>query len=199
MLREYGVHYAGSLAAVPSATVQRLLGGRAGRLTADRARGIDPRPVVPRALPVTVTVSRRFDRHVLDGAAVRTALLELVVVLGHQLRRRDQAARALRLTLYFAGGSRWDSTRRLLEASAHDEDLRPLAHRLMDAAALQRGRLTGLALKAEDLAEAGQVTEQITEQITLNQSREARLVAENAVDRVRARVIGPATVHRRAS
>ncbi|MGW5654994.1 DinB/UmuC family translesion DNA polymerase [Streptomyces humi] len=151
--------------------------------------------MVPRALPVTVTVSRRFDRHVLDGAAVRTALLELVVDLGHQLRRRDQAARALRLTLYFAGGSRWDSTRRLLEASAHDEDLRLLAHRLMDAAALQRGRLTGLALKAEDLAEAGQVTEQIT----LDQSREARLVAENAVDRVRARVIGPATVHRRAS
>ncbi|WP_374106250.1 transposase [Streptomyces sp. BV286] len=31
--------------------MQRLLGGKAGRLAACRARGIDPRPVVPRALP----------------------------------------------------------------------------------------------------------------------------------------------------
>jgi DNA polymerase-4 len=34
----------------PPATVQRLLGGRAGRLAADHARGIEPRPVVPRTL-----------------------------------------------------------------------------------------------------------------------------------------------------
>ncbi|MFD8309057.1 hypothetical protein ACFV29_43095 [Streptomyces sp. NPDC059690] len=38
-----------------------------------------PRPVVPRALPATAAVSRAFDRHVLDGADVRAALLELVV------------------------------------------------------------------------------------------------------------------------
>ncbi|MFF4838001.1 hypothetical protein [Streptomyces sp. NPDC001315] len=73
---EYGIHYVGALAAVPPATVQRFLGGSAGRLAADRARGIDPRPVVPRAMPVSATVRYRFDRHVLDGAEVRAALLE---------------------------------------------------------------------------------------------------------------------------
>ncbi|WP_308812093.1 hypothetical protein [Streptomyces sp. A244] len=45
LLRDYGIHCVGLLAALPPATMQRLLGGRAGRLAADRARGIDPRPV----------------------------------------------------------------------------------------------------------------------------------------------------------
>ncbi|MFI9343992.1 hypothetical protein ACIG0D_22410 [Streptomyces sp. NPDC052773] len=51
VLRDYGIHSAGLLAAVPPATVRRLLGGRAGRLAADRARGIDPRPVAPAPCP----------------------------------------------------------------------------------------------------------------------------------------------------
>ncbi|MFI8191697.1 hypothetical protein ACIF8T_23285 [Streptomyces sp. NPDC085946] len=45
-------------------TRRRLLGGRAGRLATDHARGIDPRPV---ALPASATVCRTFDRHTLDG------------------------------------------------------------------------------------------------------------------------------------
>ncbi|WP_425526091.1 hypothetical protein [Streptomyces mirabilis] len=68
--------------------MQRLLGGRAGRQAADRARGIDPRPVAPRALPASASVSRAFPRHTLDGAAVRAALLDLVVTLALQLRGR---------------------------------------------------------------------------------------------------------------
>ncbi|MEV5922500.1 hypothetical protein AB0N42_33165 [Streptomyces pseudogriseolus] len=50
-LHEYGIHTVGRLAAISPATTQRLLGGRAGRTAADRARGIDTRPVVPRAPP----------------------------------------------------------------------------------------------------------------------------------------------------
>ncbi|MGD1217097.1 hypothetical protein AB9Q10_01545 [Streptomyces krungchingensis] len=199
VLIDYGIHSVALLAAIPPATVQRLLGGKAGRLATDRARGVDPRSVVPRALPPTAAVRCSFDRHTLDGATVRAALLDLVVQLGSRLRGRDQAARALTLTLKFAGRSTWEKTRRLREPSAHDEDLRHLAYQLMDAAGLQRGRLTGLALKAEDLIAA----DQVAEQISLDAGREARLVAETAIDRVRdkfgAGVIGPAAVYRRAS
>lgn len=199
VLRDYGIHCVGLLAAVPPATVHRLLGGRAGRIAADRARGIDPRPVVPRTLPPAALVRCRFDRHVLDGATVRAALLDLVVRLGRQLRRRDQVARALTLTLAFADNARWEKTRRLVEPSAHDDDLRTLAYQLMDAAGLQRGRLIGLSLRGEDLIGA----DRAAEQISLDDAREARLVAEMAVDRVRdkfgAGVIGPAAVIRRAS
>ena len=85
------------------------------------------------------------------------------------------------------------------EASAHDANLRNLAYQLMDAAGLQRGRLTALTLRGEDLIGAGQVARQIS----LDGAREARLVAEAAIDRVRDKfgtgIIGPAAVFRRAS
>ncbi|MEV7817754.1 hypothetical protein AB0P05_45215 [Streptomyces flaveolus] len=65
-------------------------------------------------------------------------MLDLVVQLGLQLRHRGQAARALTLTLRFAGGTTWEKARRLPEPSAHEDDLRTLAYQLMDAAGLQR-------------------------------------------------------------
>ncbi|MFD3382260.1 MULTISPECIES: hypothetical protein [unclassified Streptomyces] len=198
-LRDYGVHCVGLLAGVPPATVQRLLGGHAGRLAADRARGIDPRPVTPRTLPAALTVRHTFARHTLDGAVVRAALLDLVVQLAHQLRRRGQVARGLTLTLRFAGGAAWEKTRRLPEASAHDIDLRTVSYQLIDAAGLQRGRLTGLAVKGADLVDA----DQVAEQISLDEGRENRLSAEAVSDRIRARfgpgAIGPATALLRVS
>lgn len=198
-LRDYGIHSVGLLAAVPPATVQRLLGGRTGRLAVDRAHGTDPRPVVPRALPASAAVRCAFVRHTLDGAEVRTALLDLVIQLGRLLRRRGQAARGLTLTLRFVGEGRWEKTRRLPDTSAHDDDLRTLAYQLMDAAGLQRGRLAGLTLRAEDLVEA----DQVAEQLSLDGARASRLAAEAVSDRIRDKfgpgVIGPAASFRRAS
>lgn len=192
------MHSVGLLAAIPPATVQRILGGRAGRTAVDRARGIDPRPFVPCGLPASVTVRTAFPRHTLDGAEVRATLLDTVVRLA-LLRRRGQAARALTLTLKFAGGSTWEKTRRLAQPSHHDGDLRTVAYQLMDAAGLQRGRQTGLTLKGEDLLDA----DQVAQQISLDTAREARLVAETALDRVRdkygSHVIGPAAAFRHAS
>ncbi|MFF9810651.1 hypothetical protein ACF1G5_37070 [Streptomyces coeruleorubidus] len=56
----------------------------------------------------------------------------LIVRLGQLLRRRGQAARGLRLTLHVNGGATWEISHRMSEASAHHEDLRPLACRLTD-------------------------------------------------------------------
>ncbi|MET9463045.1 hypothetical protein ABZY05_50205 [Streptomyces canus] len=154
---------------------------------------------MPRALPASASVRYRFDEHTLDGAVVRAALLDLVIRLGTRLRGRGQVSRALTLTLKFAGNSSWEKTRRLGAPSAHEDDLRRLAYQLMDAAGLQRGRLTGLALKGEDLIDA----DQAPLQLSLDESREARLAAETVIDRVRDKfgpcVIGPAAVVRRAS
>ncbi|MEU2623064.1 hypothetical protein ABZ642_33985 [Streptomyces sp. NPDC007157] len=90
-------------------------------------------------------------------------------------------------------------TRRLAEPSGHEDDLRRLTYQLMDAAGLQRGRLTGLALRGEDLVESGQVAERLS----LDAARQARLVAEGAADRIREKfgpgVIGPAATVRPAS
>jgi DNA polymerase-4 len=197
-LHRYGVDRVGLLAALPATTVQRLL-GKAGRTAVDRARGIDPRTVTPQRLPASVSVRHRFPRDVLDGATVRSALLGMVVQLGAELRRRGQAARALTLTLTFAGGPAWEKTRRLAEPSGHEDDLRQLTYQLMDAAGLQRGRLTGLALRGEDLVDG----DKVAEQLSLDAARQARLAVEGAADRIRQRfgpgAIGPAATYRPAS
>ncbi|CAM5353496.1 hypothetical protein SGLAM104S_04153 [Streptomyces glaucescens] len=85
-------------------------------------------------------------------------------------------------TLKFAGGTSWEKTRRLPQPSAHDGDLRQLAYQLMDAAGLQRGRLTGIALRrGEDLVDAARAAQQIS----LDGTREDRLPAEQAMDCIR--------------
>ncbi|MFJ8086254.1 hypothetical protein ACIQ6Y_37515 [Streptomyces sp. NPDC096205] len=67
------------------------------------------------------------------------------------------------------------------------------------AAGLQRGRLTGLTLRGDDLIDASRAARQIS----FDDTREARLLAQQAMDRVRDKygpaVIGPATVFRHAS
>jgi len=200
-LHQYGVRTVAQLAGLPLATVQRVLGGTPGRTAWERARGTDPLPVTPGVLPATASLRHAFawDHH--DGTGVRAALLGLAVRLGLLLRERGQAARALTLTLTltFAGGDRWERTRRLPEPSAHEDDLRLLAYQLLDEAGLQRARLRGLVLRAENLADG----DTVAEQISLDPAREARLAAEDAVDRVRAKFgntsIGPASVFPQAS
>ncbi|MFL5998238.1 MAG: hypothetical protein ACJ736_28730 [Streptomyces sp.] len=61
VLRDCGSHCVGLPAAVPPVTVQRLLDGKAGRLVAEWARGIVPRPVVSRTLPARASVHHRFQ------------------------------------------------------------------------------------------------------------------------------------------
>ncbi|WP_329375516.1 hypothetical protein [Streptomyces sp. NBC_01483] len=64
---------------------------------------------------------------------------------------------------------------------------------------MHRGRLTGITLKGEDLIAA----DQLAEQISFDQAREARLVAEEVSDRIRAKfgpgAIRPATTLLRVS
>ncbi|MFD8820550.1 hypothetical protein ACFV23_56050, partial [Streptomyces sp. NPDC059627] len=113
-------------------------------------------------------------------------------------RRRGQAARALTLKLTFAGGPAWEKTRRLAKPSGHEDDLRQLTYQLMDAAGLQRARLSGLVLRGEDLDDG-----QAAEQLSLDTARQARLTAEVTADRIRERfgpgAIGPAATYRPAS
>lgn len=74
-----------------------------------------------------------------------------------------------------------------------------MAYRLIDAAGLQRGRITAITLKADDLVSA----DQVAEQISLDEVRETRLVAEEVSDRIRAKfgpdAIRPATTLLRVS
>ncbi|MEV5089863.1 hypothetical protein AB0N18_18440 [Streptomyces griseoincarnatus] len=84
------------------------------------------------------------------------------------------------LTLRFAGGTTGEKTRRLNEPSTHDDDLRTLTYQMIDAG-LQRGSLTGVVLRGDDLVRG----DQVAQQTSLDTTREARLVAEAVMDRIR--------------
>ncbi|WP_374938343.1 hypothetical protein [Streptomyces sp. Ru62] len=85
-------------------------------------------------MPAPAAVRHRCTRHTLDGAAVRAALLDLVVQPRHSCAAAARPARALTLTLRFADRTAREKTRRLPGPFPHENDLRTLAHPLMNAA-----------------------------------------------------------------
>jgi len=181
-LTRYGLHTVGALAAVPVATVQRILGDRAGRMLHERARGIDPRTVIPTGLPSHVTEQRLLDRDTLDPDLLRTELVDAAVAAGDRLRRRHQAAKSIILGVSFSDGSRIERTRALREPTAHTADLRQVVVALFDSLGLQRGRVRGLTVRADQLVSGG-----APQQITLDRGRENRLLLEPVVDRLNER------------
>ncbi|MEU3254689.1 hypothetical protein [Streptomyces sp. NPDC006997] len=144
-------------------------------------------------LPASATVTHVFPRHTPGGAEVRAALLDLVSRLGHQLRHRHQAPGALTLALRFPDGPAWTTSRRPARPSAHHDDLRSTAYRLLDAAGPRRARLTAITLHADDLLDAVGTPVQLA----LGPSREARPTTEETTGR--ARTGGQATPFRHAS
>ncbi|MDX3165932.1 hypothetical protein PV516_19280 [Streptomyces scabiei] len=188
-LRTFGVHYIGTLAALPTETVQRVLGSRDGRLLQQRARGHDHRRVTPTALPRSTGESRHFGRDVLDGDVIRAAILDTVVVIGARLRERDQAATALQLQLRFADRSLLTRSRTLPAATAHSADLRDCAYRIFNGLNLERARVRGVHVRAEGLLDA----DRVAEQISLDLGEENVRLIEEAVDRANRR-FGPGTV-----
>ncbi|WP_228978546.1 hypothetical protein [Streptomyces sp. DH12] len=103
-----GLYTVGALAAMEETAFCRILGGKAGRTLRNRARGIDPRgPVL-----------------------VRAGLLDLIVTLAERIRRREQVARKVTVSVRLTDGSTVDRTRVLPQASAHTEDLRAVVFRI---------------------------------------------------------------------
>ncbi|MFD8014301.1 hypothetical protein [Streptomyces sp. NPDC058955] len=199
-LRRFGLHTVGALAAMPEDVVCRLLGGKQGRVMRDRARGIDPRVITAHRMPESTSAHTAFPWDETDAASVRAAVLDLVVTVGERIRRRDQVARKVTLTIGLADGASVSRTRTLPAASGHTEDLRSAAYRILDGMALQRARVRRVVLTAEDLTDVG---EGPGTQMSLDPEREARIRIELVLDRLNARwghpVVRPAGAWRHAS
>lgn len=188
-LAGYGLDTVGRIAATPLGTLQRALGATAGRRLYDRARGIDPTPVVRGAPARSIGGERRFGQDELDPVRHRRALLSLTEELGARLRTERQAARSLTLTVRYADRSTTTRTRTLHESSGHSAVLRTTAYQLYDALGLQRARVRTLSLRADGL-----LAEELTaRQLSLEPGDDKSRLIEAAADRARAR-FGPAAV-----
>ncbi|OEV06443.1 DNA polymerase Y family protein, partial [Streptomyces nanshensis] len=182
-LCSYGLDTAGRVAAAAPGTLQRILGAKTGRLLHERARGIDPTPVVPDEPARSESAELRFGRDELDAGERRRALLTLADELGFRMRTGGQAARALTLTVRYADRTVTTRRRRLAEPSAHTPSLTAVAYALHDGLGLQRARVRAVALRAEELMPA----ELAARQLSLDPREEKARRAEAAADRARLR------------
>ncbi|WP_052867534.1 DNA polymerase Y family protein [Streptomyces niger] len=185
-LCSYGLDSVGRIAAAPPATLQRILGAKAGRRVYERARGIDPSPVTPNAPARSMAAEHRFAHDELDETRRRRALLSLADELGSRMRGGGQVAGALTLTVRYADRSTTTRTRRLAEPTAHGPALTEVAYALHAALGLQRARVRAVALRAEDLCRA----ERAARQLSFDPADDKARRIEAAVDRARTR-FGP--------
>ncbi|WP_309049347.1 hypothetical protein [Streptomyces sp.] len=151
--------------------MQRIVRGRAGRLLHQRARGIDPHPILVGRMPESTSAQHTFERDVIDHDLMRAVVSRLTTTLGTRLP--GQAAAPVTLLLCFTGGSDLSKTRRLPEPSEPTEDLRNTCY-----------RTPRITVVAEDLLADAPI------RISLDLSREARLRAEPAMDRLAERFTG---------
>ncbi|MFF7182282.1 hypothetical protein [Streptomyces sp. NPDC008121] len=185
----YGLDSIGRVADAPLAVLQRLVGAKAGRELAERARGVDRTPVVPNAASRSMAAEHSFPHDELDPSAQRRALLSLAGELGARMRTEGQVCRSLAVTVRYADRSTSSRTRTLREPTAHTAALADLVYTIHASFGLQRARVRGIALRAEGLAPA----EGAARQLTFDPADEKARRLEAVADRARAK-FGPRAV-----
>ncbi len=193
-LRRYGLHTVGSLADLPLVTLQRILGGTVGRAVRERALGIDPRPVTPAELPRSLTRAVEFPADVLDPERHRTALLSLADALGGQLRREEQVAGAMVLTVGYADGSASVRKRVLPESTAHSAALARAAYALYEQLGLQRARVRRVHLRLDALRPAREAVRQLSFDPRDDRARAVEAAADSARARFGSDAVMPASL-----
>jgi DNA polymerase-4 len=193
-LTRYGLHTIGQLTDLPPATLQRLLGAGQARLLAERARGHDPRPVVPEQPASRLTADLVLDQDCLDPEGHHRAVLGLAEQTGARLRGEGQVTGRLTLTVRCADRSSTTRTRTLPEPTDHSPALAATALGLLASLGLQRARVRAYVLRADDLRPAGTACRQLS----LDPGDERARAAEAAADRARRRfgtgAVRPATL-----
>ncbi|MFD1275824.1 hypothetical protein ACFQ51_42035 [Streptomyces kaempferi] len=160
-LASYGLHRVGDVADLPPATLQRLLGARAGRTLHERALGRDATIVDPAPTAASISTEHRFTRDELDPAAHRRALLALADDLGTQLRTSGQIAAGLTCTIRYADHTSTRRSRALPEATQHTVLLARTAYAVYESLGLQRARVRSISLRADALRPAEGATRQL--------------------------------------
>ncbi|WP_327314049.1 DNA polymerase Y family protein [Streptomyces sp. NBC_01235] len=188
-LHRYGLHTIGQITDLPSATLQRLLGAGQARLLAERARGHDPRPVVPAEPAAHLVADLVLERDCLDPAQHHRAVLGLADQIGGRLRGESQIASRLTLTVRYADRSSTTRTSTLPEPTDHSPALATAALSLLAGLGLQRARVRAFVIRADSLLP----TDRAYRQLSLDPGDARARAAEAAADRARRR-FGPEVV-----
>lgn len=100
-LHDRGVMTVGDLARVP-ASLLRLSFGEWGEVLAHRARGEDPRAVVPREEVKSISREHTFEEDVSEAAVLESTLIALTEDVCRRLRRKRLEARTVTIKIRYA-------------------------------------------------------------------------------------------------
>ncbi|MDV9176650.1 ImpB/MucB/SamB family protein [Streptomyces sp. W16] len=182
-LHRYGLHTIGQIADLPPATLQRLLGAGQARLLTERARGHDPRPIIPAEPAAHLVADLALSRDCLDPAQHHRAVLGLADRIGQRLRGERQFTGRLTLAVRYADRTSTTRTRTLPEPTDHSPALAATALGLLTSLGLQRARVRAFVLRADDLRPAGSTYRQLS----MDPSDARARAVEAAADRARRR------------
>ncbi|MBC9730792.1 ImpB/MucB/SamB family protein [Streptomyces sp. TRM68367] len=188
-LSRYGLHTIGQVIELPSGTLERLLGAGPARLLAERARGHDPRPVIPSEPAAHLIADLVLKRDCLDPMLHHRAVLGLADQIGRRLRAESQITGRLTLTVRYADRSSTTRTCTLPEPTNHSPALAKAALGLLASLGLQRARVRAYAIRADGLLPANKAYRQLS----LEPGDARARAAEAAADRARRR-FGPEAV-----
>jgi len=152
-LDDYQLDLIGEVAAIPESALCAVFGG-AGRLLRARARGIDPRPVLPPERQAEFHLDHALATDTNDLGMLHPLLRLLTERLGRRLRRQGLVSRRLRIELTYADHTA--ATRAVpLPAAALDAELWDAARRAFTKANARRlaVRVVALTLDELDIAE----------------------------------------------
>ena len=193
-LHRYGLHTIGQLTDLPSATLQRLLGAGQARLLTERARGHDPRPVVPAEPAAHLTADLALSRDCLDPAQHHRAVLGLADRIGQRLRGERKFAGRLTLTVRYADRSSTTRTHALPEPTDHSPAVAATALGLLTSLGLQRARVRAFVLRADDLRPAGRAYRQLSMDPADARARAVEVAADRARRRFGQEAVRPAAL-----
>jgi DNA polymerase IV len=150
-LQEYQLDLIGEVAAIPESALCAVFGGQ-GRILRARARGIDPRPVLPPERQSEFRVSHTLTTDTNDLGILFPLLRLLTERLGSRLRKRRLTAYRLVVETTYADYT--SSSRAVsLSAAALDGELTDAAHRAFILANTKRVAVRTVALTLDRVME----------------------------------------------
>lgn len=135
-LKALGIHNLGELAAQDDRTMERALGS-VGPVLAARARGIDPRGVLPfdSVEPAkSVSCERTFEHDLMDRPGIEGALWAVAEECGRRTRAKGLKGRVVTLKLKFSFEKGRSAQKRLSAPTADEVEFWPVLRELLDRA-----------------------------------------------------------------
>jgi DNA polymerase IV len=152
-LEQYGFKTVGQVADADVRTLERVVGGAAGRALHRLARGEDDRRVVPHEPAKSVSAEETFTEDVDDPDVLRREVLALCDRVGRRLRASGLAGRTIALKVRFSSFQTVTRSVTLDLPTDRTHDLVTHASTLLEALRLERARVRLLGVGVSNLTE----------------------------------------------